>query len=151
LKKITIFISTIVLSLDRISKFIIQSTMYEGESIPIFSNIFSLSYIKNEGIAFGLFPNHGQILVIMSLLTIGIILFILFRLKDMTFWIACAFGLVLGGAIGNLWDRIQLGGVIDFIDIGFKAWRWPAFNIADSCICVGVLMLLLTINKKGKR
>jgi signal peptidase II len=87
----------------------------------------------------------------MSILTIGIILFLLFRLKNITQWIACAFGLVLGGAIGNLWDRIQLGGVIDFIDIGFRDWRWPAFNIADSCICIGVLILLLTINKKGKK
>lgn len=143
-KKLTFLVSSIVLCLDRISKFIVQRTMYEGESITIYPNIFSLSYIKNEGIAFGLFPNYGQILVFMSILTIGIILFLLFRVKNINLWLECAFGLVLGGAIGNVWDRIQLGGVIDFIDIGFKNYRWPAFNFADSCICIGVLMLLLT-------
>jgi len=122
--------------------------MYEGESIPLFPNIFSLSYIKNEGIAFGLFSNHGQWLIITSLLTIGIILFFLVRLKNITLWLASSFGLILGGAMGNLWDRVCSGGVIDFIDIGFKSYRWPAFNFADSVICIGVLMLLLTINKR---
>lgn len=124
--------------------------MYEGESRPVLQNIFSLSYIKNEGIAFGLFPEYSQWVMIISILTIGIILFLLFRIKNINLWIASAFGLILGGAIGNLWDRIFLSGVIDFIDIGFKNYRWPAFNLADSVICIGVFMLLLTINKKEK-
>jgi len=148
LKTLTFLITTIVLALDRISKFIVDHTMCEGESIPVLQNIFFLSYIKNEGIAFGLFSGHVQWLVITSFLTIGIILFLLFRLKNINRWITSALGLILGGAIGNLWDRIYLGGVIDFIDIGFKNYRWPAFNLADSVICIGVLMLLLSINKK---
>ncbi|MEW6096910.1 MAG: signal peptidase II [bacterium] len=150
MKILSLLITTVVLCLDRISKFIVHHTMYEGESISVLKNIFFLSYIKNEGIAFGLFQEQGQWLVITSLLTIGIILFLLFRLKNINPWLASAFGLVLGGAIGNLWDRLCLGGVIDFIDIGFKNYRWPAFNFADSAICIGVLMLLLTINKKEK-
>ncbi len=150
MKKLTFLICLSVLILDRISKFIVQKTMSEGESIPILPHIFSLSYIKNEGIAFGLFANHsGAWLAVMSLLTIGIIFILLLRLKTINLWIAIAFGLILGGAIGNLWDRIALGGVVDFIDIGYKNYRWPAFNLADSMICVGVLMLLVTINKKG--
>jgi len=149
LKKLTFLIAGIVLCLDRISKFIIHQTMFEGESIPVFSNIFSLSYIKNEGIAFGLFSNQGKWLIATSLLTTCIILFFLFRLKSMTLWLASSLGLILGGATGNLWDRVCLGGVIDFIDIGFKNYRWPAFNFADAVICIGVLMLLLT-NKKEK-
>ena len=143
-------ICLIILGLDRISKFIVQQTLYEGESIPVLPNIFSLSYIKNEGIAFGLFANHpGQWLVMTSLLTIGIIFVLLLRLKTINLWITIAFGLILGGAMGNFWDRICLGGVVDFIDIGYKNYRWPAFNLADSMICFGVLMLLVTINKKG--
>ncbi len=149
MKRLTFLICISVLGLDRISKFIVQKTMYEGESIPVLPHIFSLSYIKNEGIAFGLFANHpGQWLVMTSLLTIGIIFVLLLRLKTINLWITLAFGLILGGAVGNLWDRICLGGVVDFIDIGYKNYRWPAFNLADSMICMGVLMLLVTINKK---
>lgn len=122
--------------------------MYEGESIVVVQNIFSLSYIKNEGIAFGFFPQYGHWLIMASILTIGLILFLLLRLKNINLWLASAFGLVLGGATGNLWDRIWLRGVIDFIDIGFRNHRWPAFNFADAMICLGVLMLLLSIEKK---
>lgn len=149
MKRLTFLICVIILSLDRISKFIVQQTLYEGESIPVLRDIFSLSYIKNEGIAFGLFANHpGQWLVMTGILTIGIILVLLWRLKTVNLWITLAFGLILGGAMGNLWDRICLGGVVDFIDIGYKNYRWPAFNLADSMICIGVFMLIVTINKK---
>ncbi|MDI6734763.1 MAG: signal peptidase II [bacterium] len=145
----TFLICLCVLILDRISKFIVQKTMYEGESIPVLPHIFSLSYIKNEGIAFGLFANHsGAWLALVGFLTVGIIFILLLRLKTINLWITLSFGLILGGAVGNLWDRIWLGGVVDFIDIGYKNYRWPAFNLADSMICVGVLMLLVTINKK---
>ncbi|MFH1563507.1 MAG: signal peptidase II [Nitrospirota bacterium] len=149
MKRLTFLICSGILGLDRFSKFIVQQTMSEGESIPVLPHIFSLSYIQNEGIAFGFFANHsGQWLIITSLLTVGIILFLLFRLKTINLWLALAFGLILGGAMGNLWDRICLGGVVDFIDIGYKNYRWPAFNLADSMICIGVLMLFVTINKK---
>ncbi|MEW6619269.1 MAG: signal peptidase II [bacterium] len=144
----TILIATIVLILDRITKFIVQQTMSEGETIPIWQDIFSLSYIQNEGIAFGFLADYGQLLVVTTTLIIGIIVFLLFRLKSINYWTADAFGLVLGGAMGNLWDRLSVGGVIDFIDIGYKDYRWPAFNLADASICIGVFMLLLTKKEK---
>jgi signal peptidase II len=58
-------------------------------------------------------------------------------------WLACALALVLGGAIGNLWDRVQLGYVIDFIDVYYQQWHWPAFNVADSAITIGAVMLVI--------
>lgn len=147
---LSLLVATVAFFIDRISKSVVYHTMYEGESIPVLPDFFYLSYIKNEGIAFGLFAEYKQALIIANCVAISIILFLLWKIKNIDQGIASGLGLILGGAVGNLWDRICLGGVVDFIDIGFKNYRWPTFNFADSAICIGVLILLLTINKKEK-
>lgn len=142
-----ISLSCSVFLLDQITKWVVRSTMLEGETISVYGNLFNLTYVKNEGMAFGLFQNHGQFLV---LITIFVIMGILASFKYIQgLWSKTAVGLVLGGAAANLFDRLRFGGVIDFLDVGLASFRWPVFNLADSFICLGVGMVVYHWIKKG--
>jgi signal peptidase II len=151
IKILTFAIAALVVILDRISKVFISSIMQEGESIPIWHDFVYFSYIKNQGVAFGLFPAYQDIFIVTTIVIICILVFYWEKIPRYNLWLHSAIGLILGGAIGNLWDRIVFGGVIDFIDIGYSSYRWPAFNLADTMICIGVGMVLLDIMKKNKR
>lgn len=124
------------------TKFYIQAKLHYGESIRVFNFLyFTLTY--NKGIAFGLFPKGGKIfLVINSLLLIYLIVLALKYLKgEMDFSQVLPLIFILGGAIGNLIDRLRVGAIVDFID--FRVW--PIFNLADSFITLGIILLLKDI------
>ena len=126
-----------VLAADQISKQIVESTLQIGESWPR-EGLFRLTHGTNTGSAFGLFPNQTVILTIASVLAIGFI-FYYYKTHDRPRnLIRLAIGLQLGGALGNLIDRLTVGAVTDFIDVG----RWPIFNLADSSIVVGMILLV---------
>ena len=132
-------ISLIIFISDQLTKRLIVQVLEPGESlspIPGLGRIFQFTYITNTGAAFGLFPNWGNIFIIIALIVvIGIVYY--FPAVDNRL-VQLSLGLQLGGAIGNLWDRIfNDGHVIDFVDIGF----WPIFNIADISIVTGVVLL----------
>jgi len=117
--------------------------MLVSRSTPLIKNILHATYIQNTGAGFGILKGWNTILIFISLIIIGIILFYFDRIiKEKSIHIPIA--LILGGAIGNLIDRIFLGYVIDFIDFRI----WPAFNIADSCITIGALWLIIYLWKK---
>lgn len=140
-----------IFGLDRITKFIVQKTMFEGESITVWDNIFCWTYLKNEGIAFGFLPEAKYVFLTITLLIIVLIIGLLVLKKIKTdLQLNLAFGFVLGGALGNLYDRIIIGAVIDFLDFGFRDYRWPAFNVADSAICLGIFMILYSSYKGEK-
>lgn len=140
-----------IFGLDRITKFIVEKTMFEGESIIVWDNIFRWTYLKNKGIAFGFFPEAKYVFLIITLLIIvGIIGFLVFEKIKTDLLLNLAFGFVLGGALGNLYDRIIIGAVIDFLDFGFRDYHWPAFNVADLAICLGIFMILYS-SYKGKK
>jgi len=113
------------------------------QSIPLINNILHLTYIQNTGAGFGILKGSNTTLIFISLIIIGIILFYFDRIiKEKPTHIPVA--LILGGAVGNLIDRIFLGHVIDFVDFRI----WPAFNIADSAITIGALLLIIYFWKK---
>lgn len=143
-------LAAIVLILDQVSKFIICRTMLPGESSPVIENIFHLTHVQNKGAAFGLFPNQTLFFISITLLTILPILFFHQRLAKKGGSLSWALGLILGGALGNLIDRIRLKAVIDFLDFSLKGHHWPSFNIADSAITIGAVILLFSIFRKGK-
>lgn len=123
--------------LDQVSKRIIISWLELGESWPS-EGFFRITYGTNSGTAFGLFPNHTTLLIIVSLVAIGF-LFYFYRAHAMpSLLLRFAIGLQLGGAFGNLIDRVLNGKVVDFIDVG----PWPIFNLADSSIVVGIFILM---------
>ncbi|MBI4298485.1 MAG: signal peptidase II [Chloroflexi bacterium] len=131
---LTIALTTLVL--DQFTKFIIQSSFYEGQSLPR-EGFFRITYTTNTGSAFGLFPNQTLFLVVASFIGIAFLIFFYRSHPLRGNLIKLSLGLQLGGAIGNLLDRVRLGMVIDFIDVGI----WPVFNLADSAIVVGIGIL----------
>lgn len=140
-------VAVLVIVLDQITKRWIASTMELYESIPIFSWC-NLTYVRNTGAAFSLFADHPSafrvpfFLVVSLLAGTAIVLFV--RQTPATQRLAlAACGLVLGGALGNMTDRVLHGAVIDFVDVHWRGMHWPAFNVADSAISVGVVVLLL--------
>ena len=139
-----IFLILSVVALDQVTKLAILGIdvvdIYPKMEITSFLN---LVLVQNKGISFGLFSRY-EIGWLISILTIGIVvvLFIWMRKLERAI-LALPFSLIIGGAIGNLIDRLNYGFVVDFIDFHFFGWHWPAFNIADSAITVGVIILLI--------
>lgn len=142
-----IMTSGVAVTLDQVTKIVVQKTMDLYQSIQVIPNLFSLTYIRNSGAAFGLFSDGGGIYKILFFVAVSfialVILLHLYRKTPPEFLLLkLALSLVAAGAIGNLIDRIRLGEVVDFLDFYIGSYHWPAFNVADSCISVGVALLL---------
>jgi signal peptidase II len=130
------------LLLDQVSKLAILLLMQPGESIPLLSDLVRITFVRNSGAAFGLLSGNRIPFLLTTCLAIAALLFLLFRSRGSGAHISSYLVLVLAGAVGNLIDRLRLGEVVDFIDIGWKNVRWPVFNLADAAVTVGVLLFL---------
>ena len=132
-----------IIVVDQLTKIVVDRSMPLYHSIPIVNGFFSLTYVRNTGAAFGIFAGSAEIfrrpfLIVVSLVAIGFIFTMLRRLPDKETGLITALALIVGGAIGNLIDRVIYGEVIDFLDCFLGSYHWPAFNIADSFITIGV-------------
>jgi len=136
-----VLIAAVIVMLDQVTKAIIVYSMRMGASLDILGSVVRLTRTQNSGAAFGLFKDGRIAFIIVS--AAASIAIILFRreIARMRQWERASFGLILGGAVGNLIDRIRVGSVVDFLDIGIDSLRWPAFNAADSAITIGVTIL----------
>lgn len=136
--------------LDRLTKVLIQQKLFLGESIPVLP-FFHLTHLENTGIAFGLGQGWNHFFI-GSTIVILILLLVLRRkwerAEPENLKLKTALALVIGGALGNLYDRIVYGRVTDFLDFFIGSHHWPAFNIADSAICVGTFLLISSQLKK---
>lgn len=133
-------IAAIIFALDQATKFlIVQNIPMHGSwsFAPAFARLFKFTFITNTGAAFGMFPQLGGAFMIVAMVVIVAIVIFYHHLPAEKFWVRVSLGLQLGGAMGNLLDRILRGYVVDFVDIGF----WPIFNIADLSIVLGVTLL----------
>lgn len=147
-KKYFIFglLAGIVIVIDQLTKFIITHTIPIYGSVPVINGFFNLVHIYNRGMAFGLMnqPGNDITFYVLTLLTIGAIIGLIIwysKLKDESWKVTMAFSLILGGAVGNLVDRLFFKKVIDFLDFYIGSYHWPAFNIADSAITIGTCVL----------
>ena len=131
---------------DQLSKGWVRDNLLPGRSIPD-EGFFRLTHISNTGSAFGLFPDQTLVLMLLSLVGIGILLVFFRKQSGRGIWLRTSLGLQLGGATGNLADRLTLGGVTDFIDVG----PWPIFNLADSSIVVGIILLAWMLYRPTKK
>ncbi|MGH2448085.1 MAG: signal peptidase II, partial [Chloroflexota bacterium] len=122
-----------------LSKWLVIRNLSRGREVVILGGLVRLDYIRNSGAAFGILQTHGLVFALIALVVVGAILFYARRLAASPWPVAAATGFILGGAVGNLVDRLRLGYVVDFIDL---RW-WPVFNLADSAIVIGVLVLAL--------
>lgn len=138
-------IALVVLVLDQLSKFVILNYVM-GEQIVIrITSFFNLVRAWNTGVSFSMFNDYGSWgVILLSGVAGAIVIGLLFWLKSEQSRMAqVALGLIIGGAIGNVIDRVRLGAVFDFLDFHWFSHHWPAFNVADSCICVGAIILIL--------
>ena len=136
-----VIIAGFIFGTDQWTKFLVVNSLAPGQSwspLPGFERLFQFTYITNTGAAFGLFPDNGLVFIVVAIIVAAAIIFYYPLVKP---WLVrISLGLQLGGAIGNVWDRIFNGGeVVDFVDVGF----WPIFNIADISIVTGVTVLAI--------
>jgi signal peptidase II len=139
-----------VLLLDRITKHLIASRFPLHDSQPLISGFFNLVHVRNRGMAFGIMNRPGAdwgfyILLGATLGAVALLLFWFYRLKSKDRGMVLPLSLILGGATGNLLDRMRMGEVIDFLDFYIGPYHWPAFNVADSAITVGTLWLAVIL------
>lgn len=131
----------VIIVLDQVVKRAVVSTMRFGESIDVLGSFARFTRTSNTGAAFGMLRGKSYLFIIISALASAAIVLFSREIAKMRRVEQTAFGLVLGGAVGNLIDRIRLGAVIDFIDLGIGGARFAAFNVADSAITIGVVLL----------
>ncbi|CAL1241776.1 signal peptidase II [Candidatus Methylocalor cossyra] len=141
-----LWLSALVIALDQLTKRLIDASMDVYQSIALLPS-FQLTYLRNQGAAFSFLAQAGGwqrwFFIALAVAASAFICHWLYRLERGRCWEAAAWALILGGALGNLIDRIVYGYVIDFLDVYYGEWHWPAFNVADSAITVGVALLLI--------
>ena len=145
--RILIIVSLIIIILDQVTKYLVLVKIPMYHSIVIFENFFNLTHIHNTGGAFGFMANQSllvrQILFHgVSLISLGVIVYFYHQAPAKYPFLLTALSLIFGGAIGNLIDRFRIGEVVDFLDFYIGSYHWPAFNVADSAVSVGVTVLM---------
>lgn len=147
-RRLFLLLAIIVLVADQATKVAATAWLLPAGEITVIPGFFDLSYTLNTGAVFGMFremadPWRSLLLTIVPLIAVVIVLVMAWRTEPRLLRPHAALGLVLGGAIGNIIDRLRLGAVVDFLEFYIGAYHWPNFNIADSAICVGVGLLIL--------
>jgi len=136
----------IVLIFDQGTKLMVKTTMSLYESIPLIPNIFHLTYIENPGAAFGLLANQRVFFIVITTIILLAVIYFYKQLKGPHLLLRIALGMVVGGALGNLVDRVRMGTVTDFFDFRI----WPVFNIADSAIVLGMIYISYQLLFRGE-
>jgi len=147
-KNYLLFIVTVlaILALDQITKIYIDTHMTLYESISVVQGFFNITYVRNPGAAFGVLSDaspfmRALFLIGVSVFASGLIVYYIVKMHAKDVLLTYGMSLILGGAMGNLIDRIRLGEVIDFLDVYISSYHWPAFNVADSAVSVGAVIL----------
>lgn len=145
-RKLHFLIALLIIFLDRASKWLVVTNISLQDSLTVLPGFFRLTHLQNNGIAFDLFSNTSSqwkapILVLFSLVAMAVVSALLWKNSHPINPSGIGLSLVLGGVAGNLWDRLMMGHVVDFLDFNVGSYHWPAFNVADSAIVVGALLL----------
>jgi signal peptidase II len=145
-----VLVAGAVLVLDQLTKALALAWLPPAVSVPVVEGFVSLTLVLNPGLAFGLFGSLPAglrwLVALLSVVALVVLARVALRVLPTGGWRErTAIGLVFGGAIGNLIDRARFGAVVDFVDVYFRTWHWPAFNVADSAISIGVALLALAL------
>lgn len=147
-------ITVLGLVVDQASKLYIHGSMTLYQSFPVLDGLFNITYVRNRGAAFSFLSNASwriPFFVAVTLVALVVILVALRKLRDDQRLAQVALAMIFSGALGNLIDRVRLGEVIDFLDVYIGSAHWPAFNVADSLICVGVALVALDMFREERR
>jgi signal peptidase II len=140
----------LVVALDQWTKQIASAQLFMGQPVPVLGDVVRFTLVHNTGAAFGLFPGSRIPFIVISLLAIGVVLHLFLRETYRSLANRILLGCILGGAVGNLVDRVRVGWVVDFIDVGVGSLRWPVFNVADSAVTLGVILLAWNLARPGR-
>jgi signal peptidase II len=146
-----IFPAIAVILLDQLTKYLVARNLQVGESFSIIENYFNLVHVRNRGMAFGLMNRPGDdgsghyFLIGATFIAAAILIYWFFKLRGEKNWMIPGLSLVLGGAVGNLIDRLRIREVVDFLDFYIGTLHWPAFNIADAAITVGTFWIAIQL------
>ena len=156
-RKATILILVLVLglALDLVSKMLVLTSLPLGSQIPLVSGFFNLVHVHNKGAAFSLLNSipagfTRPFFIVTTGLVLGVVGYLWWRLPKTNWPAALGYSLIMAGALGNLIDRVRLGEVVDFLDLYWGRYHWPAFNVADSLVCVGAGWLVWVILTEEK-
>jgi len=147
---IHLLIAFSIVALDRLTKWIVATRISLHEGITVIPDFFRIVHVENPGAAFGLFAESSSqwrlaVLIVFSLLALVIVGYMLWKNSHAVTMTGTALALILGGALGNLWDRALVGHVTDFLEFHVGSYYWPSFNVADSAIVVGAILLVSDI------
>lgn len=151
---ILLALTPLILVIDQLTKIYVDRSMQLYQSIPVVDGLFNITYLRNKGAAFSFLANASWRLpffILVSFIAVVAIMVAFTKLRDEQRLAAVSLTLILSGAVGNLIDRIRLGEVIDFLDVYWQSHHWPAFNVADSAICVGVALLAIDMFREERR
>jgi signal peptidase II len=136
---------------DQVTKSLVVASLAPGESVEVIGDLVRLWYVKNTGAAFSLFPGALWLFLPVTVLALVMIGWFFRSYRARGPWIHVVLGTILAGTLGNLTDRLRLGYVVDFISVGFGDVRFPAFNVADSAVVVGIGLLVLYLSLADRR
>jgi|UniRef100_A0A7V6A675 signal peptidase II len=157
-RKLLIFLVILVagVALDQFTKFLVVRELAFGDQVPVITGFFNIVLTYNTGAAFGLFANLSMkfawaFFIVSTSVVMAVVAFLWWRLPESQDLAAIGYSLIFTGAVGNLLDRLRLGKVVDFLDFHVGQWHWPAFNVADSLVCIGAGLLLWFILQEEQR
>ncbi len=151
-----VVIAAVVVALDRVTKLWIEKHLDLGQAIVVWPHVFRLTHVLNTGAAFSMFEGASSptlvrnALVAFSVIAVLVVLGMLWRMGRSVTLVSVALALILGGAVGNMYDRIKFSYVVDFLEVHLWHYHWPDFNVADSAIVVGACLLLLEMLRPQK-
>ena len=139
-----------VVALDQVAKVLVLDRLPLGVPIDLVDDLLSFTLVMNPGLAFGLLSSVPRawrwVVAALSLVALAVLARVALRVLPDGGWVGrVAIGLIFGGAVGNLIDRARFGAVVDFVDVHWRGWHWPAFNVADSAITIGVALLAMRL------
>lgn len=145
---IAVSLAGIIVLLDQLTKILVS---WERPNFKVIPGFFNIHYVENTGAAFGILQDKRTLLTFVSVLAVGVLLFLIFSARDEQKGMLAALALILAGTCGNLIDRVRLGYVIDFLQFHLKQYYWPSFNIADAAISVGVgILIFVSLRQEAK-
>ncbi|YAR63294.1 lipoprotein signal peptidase LspA [Bacillus cytotoxicus] len=144
-------IALFVIAIDQLSKWFIVKNMELGASIPIIDNVLYITSHRNRGVAWGILENKMWFFYIITVVFVGFIVFYMKKYAKTDKLLGISLGLILGGAIGNFIDRVFRQEVVDFIHVYIFSYNYPVFNIADSALCIGVVLIIIQTLLEGKK
>ena len=141
---IVLTVSAVIIVLDQFSKYFVKTNLNLYDSVPVIENFFHITFITNSGMAFGInFPGGIYFFTVASFFLTILLFWYLWQERDSTIYIRLSLALIIGGAIGNLIDRILYQKVVDFFDFMIGTYHWYVFNVADASVSIGMVILLI--------